>query len=251
MKKNTFEQATQQIESRTFYHGSATKIDGDFLEPKEQFNSVQNKRVVGAFVTSDADYAKFFALVKCISGRGQCNLHGKKIFFERISDSIKPEFNLYTVVENPGEKFIHDKGTEYYSPTPIKISKRQTCNTVEEIEKLLECERNGEIYQQKQLVLAEDLKKQLILAEETIKQIDIQKKEAETNAEKIRQMLLEKMREEGIKSFEDERIKITYIAPTTRETIDTAKIKKELPEIAEQYKKISNVKDSVRITLKD
>lgn len=136
MKKNTFEQATQQIESRTFYHGSATKIDGDFLEPKEQFNSVQNKRVVGAFVTSDADYAKFFALVKCISGRGQCNLHGKKIFFERISDSIKPEFNLYTVVENPGEKFIHDKGTEYYSPTPIKISKRQTCNTVEEIEKL-------------------------------------------------------------------------------------------------------------------
>lgn len=136
MKKNTFEQATQQIESRTFYHGSATKIDGDFLEPKEQFNSVQNKRVIGAFVTSDADYAKFFALVKCISGRGQCNLHGKKIFFERISDSIKPEFNLYTVVENPGEKFIHDKGTEYYSPTPIKISKRQTCNTVEEIEKL-------------------------------------------------------------------------------------------------------------------
>ena len=136
MKKNTFEQATQQIESRTFYHGSATKIDGDFLEPKEQFNSVQNKRVVGAFVTSDADYAKFFALVKCISGRGQCKLHGKKIFFERISDSIKPEFNLYTVVEKPGEKFIHDKGTEYYSPTPIKISKRQTCNTVEEIEKL-------------------------------------------------------------------------------------------------------------------
>ena len=136
MKKNTFEQATQQIESRTFYHGSATKIDGDFLKPKEQFNSVQNKRVVGAFVTSDADYAKFFALVKCISGRGQCNLHGKKIFFERISDNIKPEFNLYTVVENPGEKFIHDKDTEYYSPTPIKISKRQTCNTVEEIEKL-------------------------------------------------------------------------------------------------------------------
>ena len=61
MKKNTFEQATQQIESRTFYHGSATKIDGDFLEPKEQFNSVQNKRVVGAFVTSDSDYEKFFA----------------------------------------------------------------------------------------------------------------------------------------------------------------------------------------------
>ena len=49
MKKNIFEHATQQIKSRTFYHGSATKIDGDFLEPKEQFNSVQNKRVIGAY----------------------------------------------------------------------------------------------------------------------------------------------------------------------------------------------------------
>jgi hypothetical protein len=135
MKKDAFDKGAQQIKSRTFYHGSATKIDGEFLEPKEQFNSVQNKRVVGAFVTSDINDAKFFALVKCLSGRGQCNLYGKKIFFERISDNIKPEFNLYTVYETPDAKFIHDKGTEYYSPTPIKISKRQTCNTVEEIEK--------------------------------------------------------------------------------------------------------------------
>ena len=133
MKKDAFAKGVQQIEARTFYHGSATKIDGDFLEPKEQFNSVQNKRVVGAFVTSDANDAKFFALVKCLAGRGQCNLYGKKIFFERISDSIKPEFYLYTVVEKPDEKFIHDKGTEYYSPTAIKISKHQVCNTVEEI----------------------------------------------------------------------------------------------------------------------
>ena len=136
MKKDIFEQGRQSIEARTFYHGSATKIDGNFLVPKEQFNSIQNKRVTGAFVTSDPDYAKFFALVKCLSGRGQCKLDEKKIFFEHISDSIKPEFYLYTVVEKPDEKFIHDKGTEYYSPTPIKISKKQTLNTVEEIENL-------------------------------------------------------------------------------------------------------------------
>ena len=122
---------------------------------------------------------------------------------------------------------------------------------VEEIEKLFEAESKGELYECKQLQLTEDLKKQLIMAEETIKQIDLQKKEAEANAEKIRQMLLEKMREEGVKSFEDERIKITYIAPTTIETIDSAKLKRELPEIAARYKKISNRKDSVRITLKD
>lgn len=121
---------------------------------------------------------------------------------------------------------------------------------VKEIERLLECERNGEIYQSKQLAIADDLMLQVIEAEAVIKQFDLQKKEAEANAEKLRQMLLEQMREQGIKSFENDRIKLTYIEPTTRETIDSARLKKEMPEIAEQYKKVSNVKDSVRITLK-
>ena len=121
---------------------------------------------------------------------------------------------------------------------------------VKEIERLLECERNGEIYQSKQLVVEDDLMAQVAEAEAIIKQFDLQKKEAEANAEKLKQMLLEKMREQGIKSFENERIKLTYIEPTTRETIDSARLKKELPEIAEQYKKVSNVKESVRITLK-
>lgn len=121
---------------------------------------------------------------------------------------------------------------------------------VEEIEKLLEAERKGEIYQARQLEITEDLRAQLVAAEEVIRNIDLQKKEAEANAAKIRQVLLEKMRDQGIKSFEDERVKITYIEPTTRETIDSARLKKELPEVAEQYKKTSNIKDSVRITLK-
>ena len=91
---------------------------------------------------------------------------------------------------------------------------------------------------------------QLIAAEETIKQFELQKKEAEANAEKIRQILLEKMREEGIKKYENERIRITYTAPTTRETIDTAKIKEELPDIAKKYTKVGKVKDKITITLK-
>lgn len=121
---------------------------------------------------------------------------------------------------------------------------------LEEVEKLLDAERNGEIYQQKQMVIASDLEMQLIAAEETIKQIELQKKEAEAKAEELRQMLLEKMRDEGIKTFENERIRITYTAPTTRETIDSAKLKKEMPEVAKQYTKVSNVKDKITITLK-
>lgn len=92
MKKDIFEQATQNIESRKFYHGSATKIDGNFLDPKEQFNSIQNKRVTGAFVTSDPDYAKFFALVKCLSGRGQCKLDKKRYSLNRYLTALNQNF---------------------------------------------------------------------------------------------------------------------------------------------------------------
>jgi hypothetical protein len=40
------------------------------------------------------------------------------------------------------------------------------------------------------------------------------------------------------------------VAPTTKTTIDSTKLKKEHPDIAEQYTKVSNVSASVRITVK-
>lgn len=121
---------------KSYYHGSATEIKDDALMPKEQWNSVQNARVKGAFVTSDKNYAKFFAIVRCVSGRGQIQLHNKKIYIERLSKHIKPNFYVYTVYEMPDAPFIHDKGKEYYSECPIKIAKREKYDTAVEIKKL-------------------------------------------------------------------------------------------------------------------
>ena len=58
------------------------------------------------------------------------------------------------------------------------------------------------------------------------------------------------MEEQGVKSFENDKIKITYVAPVTRKGIDTTRLKKEHPEIAEEYQKETTTKASVRITLK-
>lgn len=124
------------MENKAYYHGSATKITGGYLNPCEQWNSVQNAKVNGAFVTSDSEYAKFFALVHCISGTGQTKLSNKKIYLEQLSKHIKPEFYIYTVYDSPVAPFIHDRGTEYYSEQPIKISEQTVCDTAQEIEKL-------------------------------------------------------------------------------------------------------------------
>ena len=43
---------------------------------------------------------------------------------------------------------------------------------------------------------------------------------------------------------------VTYVKPTTRTSIDSTKLKKDMPEVAEKYSKTSNVKSSIRIKLK-
>lgn len=122
----------------------------------------------------------------------------------------------------------------------------------DELDKLIECERNGEIYAKREMVLAQDLLVEIKKVEQYIKDIDTQKKEAEATSEALKATLMEAMASQGIKSYEtlDKSMQITYIEPTTRESIDSTRLKKELPDIAKKYLKVSNVKASVRITLR-
>lgn len=121
---------------------------------------------------------------------------------------------------------------------------------VAEVERLLDCERRGEIYKQ-ELTVSNTQLAELVEVESLIKRIEEQKKAAEAQATELRAQLMQAMEANGVTSFENENIKITYVAPTTRTAIDSTKLKKELPEIAEKYTKTSNVKASLRITLKE
>ena len=80
--------------------------------------------------------------------------------------------------------------------------------------------------------------------------LNIQKKQLEAQDKDVRQQLEKVMGEYGIKQFENDLLKVTYVEPTTRTTIDSAKLKKELPAVAEKYTKVSQVKGSVRIEVK-
>lgn len=121
---------------------------------------------------------------------------------------------------------------------------------IEEVIRLIDCERRGEIYTQ-ELTVSNTQLAELVEVESLIKRIEEQKKAAEAQATELRAQLMQAMEANGVNSFENENIKITYVAPTTRTAIDSAKLKKELPEIAEKYSKTSNVKASLRITLKE
>lgn len=85
---------------------------------------------------------------------------------------------------------------------------------------------------------------------QSITEIARQKKALDEKEKVMKESLREAMERTGIKKFESPDLKFVYVAPTTRTSIDSAKLKKKYPEIAEECSKTSEVSASVRVTLK-
>ena len=83
-----------------------------------------------------------------------------------------------------------------------------------------------------------------------ITDITVQKKKLEEQEALMRTKLLEAMEQYGVKAFENDVVKFTYVAPTEKKSIDSAKLKKEHPEIASAYQKVTPVKAYVKIEVK-
>lgn len=66
-----------------------------------------------------------------------------------------------------------------------------------------------------------------------------------------RELLYQKMEENDIKKIDTGDIVITRVLPTVRKSVDSTRLKKEKPDIYDQYLKKANVKGSIRIKEKD
>lgn len=80
--------------------------------------------------------------------------------------------------------------------------------------------------------------------------LEVQAKAIKVAQEELKENLLKAMETHGVKKWDNEVMTVSYTAPTTRTSIDSTKLKKELPDVFEQYSKTSNVKSSIRIKLK-
>ncbi len=94
------------------------------------------------------------------------------------------------------------------------------------------------------------MKKDAATVIKAITALTVQKKKIEDQEKEMRMQLIKAMEQYGVKKFDNEIVKFTYIAPTVRNSIDSAKLKKELPDVAAKYMKISNVSASVKIEVK-
>lgn len=93
---------------------------------------------------------------------------------------------------------------------------------------------------------------QVVVAQEMInKIIDFEKyrKEMEYQEKLLKEGLMEAMNEVGIKKFIVNGLSATIKDGTTRTTIDSKRLKEELPDVYEEYSKTSEVKPSITISV--
>lgn len=83
-----------------------------------------------------------------------------------------------------------------------------------------------------------------------IANLSVQKKQIEEQEKKMKEQLKAAMEKYGVKAFENEVVKFTYVAPTVENRLDGAALKKDLPDVAAKYTKQNPKAGYVKITVK-
>ena len=119
------------------------------------------------------------------------------------------------------------------------------CSSIDVLKSTSDCV--DAIAEENQLVV---FKSAVLAITQTIANIASEKKKLEDEDKRMREELEQAMSAYGVTSFENEFVKITHVEPTTRTSVDSTKLKKKYPSIYEECSKVSEVKGSVRITVK-
>lgn len=80
--------------------------------------------------------------------------------------------------------------------------------------------------------------------------LTLQKKQIEDQEKVMKEQLKVAMEKYGVKSFENETVKFTYVAPTMENRLDSKALKADLPDVAAKYIKQNPKAGYVKITVK-
>ena len=119
----------------------------------------------------------------------------------------------------------------------------------EKIENLLNAEREGRLISDMDLGVSEEELEDLTELMEEIKAKEDELKLMKEKVDKVKEILYGTMEKEGVKTVDRGNLKITYVAPSSRTSVDSKKLEKEEPEIYKKYVKTTTVAGSIKITL--
>lgn len=76
-------------------------------------------------------------------------------------------------------------------------------------------------------------------------------KELQDKEKEIKECLYNEMFKRDIKKIENDDLAITLVLPTARESLDSKRLREEMPDTYDKYCRISNVKGTIKITMKE
>lgn len=124
----------------------------------------------------------------------------------------------------------------------------------EELNMFLNCFLNDLPYTPESIVLNEDQQHALLLIaqlEGFIMDLDERVKTLKKQRDELTGGIIALMKSHNVTKWQPtENLSFTYVAPQEREGLDSTRLKKEKPEIYNEYKKTTQVKESLRITIK-
>lgn len=179
-----------------------------------------------------------------------------KTTYEPHYDSVRWQLSIYKhlfEMQNPGLAVPHIY-LIHVRNARVKIEELEPVDEAE-VRRLLDCERDGLPYApetQGNGLIPLDSSEEVQLVRLEREMADLAEKTAKLKA--LRDVLYGKLYESlskaKVKSIDRGAYKVTVVAPSVRESIDSARLKKEMPEVAEKYMKTSEVKGGVRVTIK-
>lgn len=118
----------------------------------------------------------------------------------------------------------------------------------EEIERLLDCEIKGETYQRQVLAIDSELEKMFVAAENEYSALKKAMEIAKAKSDTLRAEICKLFEQQGIKSWENELLKVTYTQASDKILIDSKKLKEKYPQIYTDCQKLSKTKATIRVT---
>ncbi|MGL5958889.1 MAG: hypothetical protein ACRCZZ_09955 [Phocaeicola sp.] len=127
-------------------------------------------------------------------------------------------------------------------PTACKLVEVQR-KTNQQIEELIENYCKG-------LPSRKEVPSLIIDLQQAVIDIEKQVKELKAKQDELRAGILKEMDKADVKKWETDSLILTRVLPTTKEGFDTKKFKEDYQELYESYTKVTNVKSSLKITIK-
>lgn len=212
------------------------------------------KWIANEYLVSDNKLVASSIDIVADAGNGKVNLIDIKTTSVLHTEPLSWQLSIYAYLfklQNPdieieGLYGLHIKSGKAQM---VPVERKEERQIIE----LLKCEEDDLPFFPEVQELPQETQQMLTQLEDATNKITLIKtslKEAEELKKSIEQGIIAEMERKALKTLENGPIKVTYVAPYTKEGVDTKKLQEVMPEIYERYKKVTNVSAGIKVTIK-